>query len=93
MPAGKKVLSPLFPRLETMDASGFSDTLYAAAANIEESLLMAGATPGEDYTRLDLLRLAEPYVVELHRQSEKGLRVLYPAETVWDEHGQAPHRS
>ncbi|WP_162899879.1 MULTISPECIES: hypothetical protein [Halomonas] len=76
----------LFPRLGEMDAEGFADTLYATAASIEETLQMAGATPGEDYTRLDLLRLAEPYVVELHRQSEKGLAISYPAEKVW--HGE-----
>jgi len=76
----------LFPPLGELDAEGFADTLYATAASIEETLMMAGATPSEDYTRLDLLRLAEPYVVELHRQSNRGLTIGYPAETVWSEH-------
>lgn len=71
---------PLFPRYETMDAHGFADTLYAAAQNIEETLLYAGAEPNKDYTRLDLLKLAQPYVMELHRESDKGLAIIYPAD-------------
>jgi len=93
MPARAKPPSRLFPRLGELDATGFADTLYAAAASIEETLLMSGAEPGEDYTRFDLLRLAEPYVVELHRQSERGLQIFYPADTTWSEHDRPPQRS
>ncbi|GAA0587462.1 hypothetical protein ACFQH5_16785 [Halomonas salifodinae] len=89
MPAKAKPARPLFPRLGQMEADNFSNVLYTVAVNIEDTLLMAGATPGEDYTRLDLLRLAEPYVVERHRDSVRkgdgGLGVHYPATAVRDD--------
>lgn len=81
----------LFPKLGEMQGDNFSNLLYAVAANIEDTLQLAGATPGEDYTRLDLLRLAEPYVRERHRDAVArggaGLGVHWPADVA---HGKAP---
>lgn len=55
MPAGRAP-SPLFPRLETLDATGFSGTPYTPAANIEETLLVPGRAAqgsGKGQRRLD----------------------------------------
>lgn len=39
-----------------------TDELYALAYNIENTLLLMGAEPGEDYTRLDIMRMANDYL-------------------------------
>lgn len=39
-----------------------SEMLGMIAFNIEDGLLLLGAKPGVDYTYVDLLALAEPYV-------------------------------
>ncbi|MEW5250762.1 hypothetical protein [Microbulbifer discodermiae] len=39
-----------------------TDELYAIAYNIEDALLLMGAEPGKDYTRLDLMRMANDYL-------------------------------
>ena len=36
----------------------FCDILLIAAGDIEDSLIAAGATPGKDYTYLDIYKLA-----------------------------------
>lgn len=60
----------LFPRLSLMSQSGLADNLYAAAQGVEELLLSSGAVPGEDYNRLELLKLVQPFVLEAVRNDE-----------------------
>ncbi|SEA28828.1 hypothetical protein [Marinobacterium iners] len=62
----------LFPRLSVMDTGGLGDNLYAAAQDVEEVLLAGGAVPGEDYTRLDLLNLVQPFVRDAVRGFESS---------------------
>lgn len=56
--------SPLIPAFETLDETSFNDVLVMFARNIEDALIEAGAEPGVDYSRLDLFKLAQPYVME-----------------------------
>jgi hypothetical protein len=60
---------PLIPSFETIDPNDFSDFYAIMAKNIEDSLTTAGAVPGQDYTRLDLYKLAYPFVL---KKWEKG---------------------
>lgn len=72
-------MKTLIPPFEGLDETTFHDTLLMFAKNIEDALIDAGATPGEDYTRLDLFRLAQPYVLERWKSGEliytKGWKV------------------
>lgn len=45
-----------------LNDKNFMDLLALYAGNIENMLRSAGATPGEDYSYIDLLKLARPYV-------------------------------
>lgn len=67
-----------------MGSQDLSDELYAIAFNIEQTLLSAGATPGKDYTYLDLMNLAQPFVLEMFR-SNQGMEYRYPADKVADK--------
>lgn len=49
---------------ETIDQTTLEDFYMAIAQSIEKSLIQAGATPGTDYTFLDLYKLAQPFVLE-----------------------------
>lgn len=59
---------PLFGQLSSMTPDHVSAQLYAAAHDLEETLLASGAVPGEDYTRMDLLNLVQPFVLENHHR-------------------------
>lgn len=61
---------PLFPFVETIDPNSLQDQFYLTAAAIEQSLIQAGDRPGIDYSRLDLYRLAQPFVLERHKGEE-----------------------
>lgn len=66
---------------DLMGALNLSDEFYAIAYNIETSMLHAGAVPGQDYTRLDLYKLAQPFVLELFKGNDK-FSYAYPATEV-----------
>jgi len=66
---------------DLMGALDLADEFYAIAYNIETSLLNVGAVPGQDYTRLDLYQLAQPFVLELFKGNEK-FSYVYPAVEV-----------
>lgn len=66
---------------DLMGALDLADEFYAIAYNIETSLLNGGAVPGQDYTRLDLYQLAQPFVLELFKGNEK-FSYVYPAVEV-----------
>ncbi|CUA82103.1 hypothetical protein Ga0061063_0958 [Gulbenkiania indica] len=53
----------LIQRLEVVDLTSTEDALVHFAAEIESALITAGAAPGE-YSRLDLITLAQPFALE-----------------------------
>lgn len=64
-----------------MGKGDFADELYTFAYNIETTLIQAGAKPGKDYTYLDLVKLAEPYMRDKMGAGER-IEVVYPAGEV-----------
>ena len=64
-----------------MGKGDFADELYTLAYNIETTLTQAGAKPGKDYTYLDVIRLAEPYMRDKMQAGER-IEILYPAGEV-----------
>lgn len=74
-------MKPLIERLDTCASGDLSDEYLAMAYTIEQSLISAGAVPGEDYTILDLYKLAQPFILELFRVKDR-MTYSYPAETV-----------
>lgn len=64
------------------DPSLVSDLLVVMMANVEDALLASGATPESEYTRLDLLKAATPFVVTMFAENDS------PPEFVveWPEH-------
>lgn len=64
---------PLIPYFETTDLNNFADYWWLTARATEQSLIQSGATPGQDYSLLDLYRLAQPFVLE--RMRSPGLDV------------------
>ena len=67
---------PLFPFLTTLDVNHIQDYFYLTAASIEQSLIQAGDRPGKDYTRMDLYRLAQPFVLEKFNGGELTVSVF-----------------
>ena len=57
----------LIPPFEALDETSLHDVQLMFAKNIEDALIECGAVPGDDYTLLDLFRLAQPYVLERFR--------------------------
>jgi len=56
-------IDPLINWLPNIDASQLQDFWYLTATIAEKSLIQAGATPGKDYTLLNLYELAQPIVI------------------------------
>lgn len=54
------------------------DHLQIIAANIESSLIQAGAAPGEDYTILDLYKLAQPFALHRFQKGELEYTTAWP---------------
>ncbi|NCD13701.1 MAG: hypothetical protein EOL92_00525 [Bacteroidia bacterium] len=76
----KKQRDLYFRPLQTMATKSLTDDWYAIAYEIEQVMYHAGARPGVDYTLLDVMRLAQPLVLELFKRGE--LEYVYPANTV-----------
>ncbi len=74
---------PFIQKLDIMEAGNFIDELLTIAYNIEESLLHSGAEPGKDYTRLDLFKMAEPYMLFMLNDGKK-MEYAYPSKKVYD---------
>ena len=55
----------LIQRFSHNDNSALEDLLVTLAGNVEDALLMSGATPGTDYTRLDCFKLAMPFALSM----------------------------
>jgi hypothetical protein len=71
----------LMRRWKLMGSKDLTDELYAIAYNIEQTLLNAGAVPGKDYIYLDLIKLAQPFVLEMFKNAGR-IEYLYPADEV-----------
>ena len=65
------VVSELIGPIGKTDATCLDDLLLVMAKNIELSMLAAGATPGVDYTHLDLFNLAAPFVLSVFEKTDK----------------------
>lgn len=57
-----------------------SNKLLVLAQNIEEALLMAGATPGDDYTYLELIDRAIPFALVEWEQGHLSWELPPPDE-------------
>ena len=53
------------------------DHFQIVAANIEGSLIQAGATPGKDYTILDVYKLAQPFVLHRYQKDELTYQISW----------------
>ena len=62
--------TPLINQFEHTDPKTLQDFWSKTAAAIELSLLESGATPGTDFTYLDLYKLAQPIVLEQFKTGE-----------------------
>ncbi len=62
------------------------ELLWVIAANIEGSMQQSsGAIPGEDYTILDLYKLAQPFALEIYKKgTEKGCVGIYTGWPKWE---------
>ncbi len=74
--AKAKKIGPLIPKFEHVDTKNSQDVFIIAAAAIEQSMMQCGAVPGEDYTVLDLFKLAQPFALESFKQSGHDLKFL-----------------
>ncbi|RUM91077.1 MAG: hypothetical protein DSZ27_07400 [Thiomicrospira sp.] len=64
--------NPLISKLEVSVRGSLADELMSLAHTIENSLIQSGGTPGEDYTLLDLYKLAQPFALEKFRSEKMG---------------------
>ena len=75
----------LVTRYERTGIDDFSDFFYIMAKNIEDSLQTAGAIPGEDYTILDLYKLAQPFVLHRFQTDDAGKFSFNISWSKWPE--------
>jgi predicted DNA-binding transcriptional regulator AlpA len=76
-PAGHPAQRPqrLLKTYDTVEMNSFEDTIYVCALNVEDALLLGGATPGKDYKMLDLYKLAMPVAAAMfHENGNASLR-------------------
>lgn len=55
------------------DPKTLEDLWLIMARNVEDSMVEAGATPGEGYTILDLYKLAQPFVLDIFSKPENSI--------------------
>lgn len=66
---------PLMPYNAVFDPKQLQDYFWLVASCIEQSMMEHGAVPGQDYTRLDLYKLAQPLVTAKFGDGN-GLEIL-----------------
>lgn len=76
---GDELPRRLVPKLTELNPDVLEDFLLATAANFERALQLMGAKPGQDYSALDLVTLAQPFA--LNRFQQGNLEIL---ETLLD---------
>ncbi|WP_045958787.1 hypothetical protein [Xenorhabdus poinarii] len=57
-----RLITPCGENSVSLGQPNIKDYLRLIALNIEESMLEAGATPGKDYTFIDIYKMAMQYV-------------------------------
>ena len=68
-------VTPLIPFYAHCDANAMQDFWWLTAMIAERSLLQAGAVPDRDYSRIDLYKLAQPFVLERFMDDKLILQV------------------
>lgn len=71
---------PLISKLDECVRGELADELMAFAYTVEQSLIQSGANPGEDYTLLDLYKLAQPFALEKFKVEK--MHYYYAAESI-----------
>lgn len=66
-------MKKLIPDFETIDQNSLEDLLLILAKTVEESLLQAGAVPGNDYTILDCYKIAQPFALEIFKREDRAI--------------------
>lgn len=61
-------MSNLIKDYDHVDLTAFEDVFLCLAKSVENSLILAGATPGKDYTILDCYKLAQPFMLAQFRK-------------------------
>jgi len=86
------VSKQLISQQERLVREDLSDQYLAISYAVEQSLLAAGAVPGEDYTILDLYKLAQPFVLEIMKNGDEvqHLNIVYPAKKVDSQKNMSP---
>lgn len=64
----------LIPYIQHTDITVLQDFWWLTARAIEESLVCSNAKPGEDYSRLDLYKLAKPIVLQRYKKTEMDVQ-------------------
>ncbi len=60
-----------------VDLTNFQDFWWLAAKSTEQSLIQSGAIPGEDYSIMDLYKLAQPFVLEKFKNENIDVSVFH----------------
>ncbi len=71
----------LIPIDVNINLDDIGDIHYAIAMDIEDSLLASGAVAGEDYNRLDLFKLASPFVRSIFDDPDNKNRIEFSVPT------------
>lgn len=71
-----KELAPFLHGHECV-SGGFEEELYSFSHLIERALLQMGAEPNKDYTYLDLIKQAQPYVVNRVKGNKVSFHYAY----------------
>jgi len=66
---------PLLKHFETTDLNTLQDFWWLTAKAIEQSLMQSDAIPGTDYSRVDLYKLAQPFVLERFKSTNMDVSV------------------
>lgn len=77
-PTGRKRLLRTY---ENTRQDCFDDLLYCCAVTVEDALLLGGAIPGVDYTRIKLFELAMPLALSrltMHTSITVGIPDTHP---------------
>jgi len=69
------------------DPKTLEDLWLILARNVEDSLIDSDAQPGKDYTRLDLYKLAQPFVLDMFQRpgNEITFTVEWPSDSRKDD--------
>jgi len=64
---------------DKVSPTALEDLLLTMAKNVESSMIQAGATPGKDYTVLDLYKLVQPFALEVFKKGDADWTTSWPS--------------